>query len=148
MKISTKGRYGLRAMLDLALYSAGDLVTLPSIADRQGISANYLEQVFAMLRKSGLVKSVKGAQGGYVLAETPSHITVGSILRALEGELSVTDDQVDIQALSPSVEYCLQKNVWEKINESINLVVDSITLGDLMDEHKRLTDNQSMMYYI
>lgn len=148
MKISTKGRYGLRAMLDLALNSAGDLVTLSSIADRQGVSANYLEQVFAMLRKSGLVKSVKGAQGGYVLAERPSQITVGSILRALEGELSVTDDHVSIQDLSPSVEYCLQKNVWEKINESINLVVDSITLGDLMDEQKRLTDNQSMMYYI
>lgn len=148
MKISTKGRYGLRAMLDLALNSAGDLVTLASVAERQGISANYLEQVFAILRKAGLVKSIKGAQGGYVLADRPSNITVGAILRALEGDLSVTDDNAVIQDYSQSVEYCLQKNVWEKINESINQVVDSITLEDLMYEHKRLTDNQSMMYYI
>lgn len=148
MKISTKGRYGLRAMLDLALNSAGDLVTLASVAERQGISANYLEQVFAILRKAGLVKSIKGAQGGYVLADRPSNITVGAILRALEGDLSVTDDNAVIQDYSQSVEYCLQKNVWEKINESINQVVDSITLEDLMYEQKRLTDNQSMMYYI
>jgi len=148
VKISTKGRYGLRAMLDLALNSAGDLVTLASVAERQGISANYLEQVFAILRKAGLVKSIKGAQGGYVLADRPSNITVGAILRALEGDLSVTDDNAVIQDYSQSVEYCLQKNVWEKINESINQVVDSITLEDLMYEQKRLTDNQSMMYYI
>ena len=136
MKISTKGRYGLRAMLDLALNSAGDLVTLASVAERQGISANYLEQVFAILRKAGLVKSIKGAQGGYVLADRPSNITVGAILRALEGDLSVTDDNAVIQDYSQSVEYCLQKNVWEKINESINQVVDSITLEDLMYEQK------------
>lgn len=138
----------MRAMLDLALNSAGDLVTLASVAERQGISANYLEQVFAILRKAGLVKSIKGAQGGYVLADRPSNITVGAILRALEGDLSVTDDNAVIQDYSQSVEYCLQKNVWEKINESINQVVDSITLEDLMYEQKRLTDNQSMMYYI
>lgn len=84
MKISTKGRYGLRAMLDLALNSLGDHVALSNIAERQDISVSYLEQMFSVLRKAGLLKSVKGAQGGYVLADRPSQIKVGTILRALE----------------------------------------------------------------
>ena len=89
MKVSTKGRYGLRAMIDLALYSQNDQVPLVSIAERQDISKSYLEQVFSTLRKAGLVTSIKGAQGGYVLASDPEDITVGMILRALEGDLSV-----------------------------------------------------------
>jgi Rrf2 family protein len=89
MKLSTKGRYGLRAMVDLAVHSSGEHVALYSIAERQNISENYLEQVFSILRKAGLVKSVKGAQGGYTLADKPSNISIGAILRVLEGDLSV-----------------------------------------------------------
>ena len=91
MRISTKGRYGLRAMMDLAAYSNGGHVSLSSIAKRQMISTNYLEQVFSVLRNAGLVKSIKGAQGGYVLAKKPSEIRIGTILRVLEGYLSVVD---------------------------------------------------------
>lgn len=147
MRISTKGRYGLRAMVDLASNISGDHVALNSIAERQGISANYLEQVFALLRKAGLVKSVKGAQGGYILANDPANVTVGSVLRALEGDLSVSEGSAETIDRN-SLEYCIKTFVWEKIDESINGVVDSITLEDLVDEHKKLCGNQALMFYI
>lgn len=148
MKISTKGRYGLRAMVDLAVNSGGEQVSLNSIAERQDVSENYLEQVFSTLRKSGLVKSVKGAQGGYILADLPQNITVGSILRALEGNLSIIDGEPGTVDLTKNVEYCLTVNVWDKINEGINSVVDSITLEDLVNEYRRLNGNLSAMHYI
>lgn len=147
MKISTKGRYGLRAMLDLAIYSDGEHISLSSIAERQNISSNYLEQVFSILRKSGLVKSVKGAQGGYILAEKPDKIRIGTILRALEGDLSVIDPN-DSVAENNSVEYCLKANVWDEINASIDKVVDSISLEDLILQHKKLEGSWCNMYYI
>jgi len=147
MKMSTKGRYGLRAMLDLALNSGGDHVALNTIAERQNISSNYLEQVFSILRKAGLVNSVKGAQGGYVLADSANRITVGQILRALEGDLAVAGDNSDNESTN-SVEYCLKKQVWEKINESINEVVDAITLEDLIIDYKKMQGHLSLMFYI
>jgi Rrf2 family protein len=116
MKFSTKGRYGLRAMIDLAVYSNGEHVALGGIAQRQGISTNYLEHVFSQLRKSGLVKSVKGAQGGYLLSENPSDIKVGRILRVLEGPLSVIDDDSDNTAGSESViRNCIKTNKKNRI---------------------------------
>lgn len=148
MKISTKGRYGLRSMVDLAVYSSGEHVSLFSIAERQNISENYLEQVFSVLRKAGLVKSVKGAQGGYILADLPSNITVGQILRALEGNLSVIDEEEMKNASIQSIQYCINKNVWEKINENINKTVDAITLEDLANEFNKINGNLSLMFYI
>ena len=85
MRFSTKGRYGLRAMIDLAVYAKAGQVALNSIAERQGISLNYLEQVFSALRKAGLVRSIKGAQGGYMLTKNPEYTTAGEIIRVLEG---------------------------------------------------------------
>jgi Rrf2 family transcriptional regulator, cysteine metabolism repressor len=148
MKISTKGRYGLRAMIDLAINSAGDHVSLNSIAERQNVSENYLEQVFSTLRKAGLVKSIKGAQGGYVLSDRASNITVGDVLRALEGNLSVIDDASEAKSGSKSMEQCLSKNVWERINESVNSIVDSISVEDLVNEYKKLNGNLELMFYI
>ena len=147
MKMSTKGRYGLRAMLDLALNSGGDHVALNTIAERQNISSNYLEQVFSILRKGGLVNSVKGAQGGYVLADSVNRITVGQILRTLEGDLSVAGERPENEPDS-LVEYCLQKHVWEKVNKSINETVDAITLEDLLVNYKKMQGNMSLMFYI
>lgn len=147
MKMSTKGRYGLRAMLDLAIHSAGDHVALKNIAERQNISDAYLEQVFSTLRKAGLVKSIKGAQGGYVLGDSPAVITVGQILRALEGDLLIVDQEKEDSA-DNTVEYCINENVWSTINKSINAVVDAITLEDLMQQFQKLCGNTSMMYYI
>lgn len=149
MKLSTKGRYGLRAMLDLAVNSSGDHVSLCSIAERQNISENYLEQVFSTLRKAGLVKSVKGAQGGYILAGSPSKTKVGMILRALEGDLSVVDKEME--GSSPSVKMilsCIKINVWDKMNESLNEVVDSVSLEDLVNEYKKMNGEEVAMYFI
>mgnify|MGYP000938765258 CR=1 FL=1 len=149
MKFSTKGRYGLRAMVDLAVYSKGEHVALCSIAERQGISTNYLEQVFSVLRKSGLVKSVKGAQGGYILAEPPSDIKVGRILRALEGPLSVIDDKADNSRDSETgIEQCIKQCVWDKMNEALNELADSVTLEDLVDNYRKLVGMENTMYYI
>lgn len=149
MKLSTKGRYGLRAMLDLAIHSKETHVALFSIAERQDVSENYLEQVFATLRKAGLVKSIKGAQGGYVLADQPANIRIGTILRALEGDLSITDTSGAAEdPAEDSIQYCIQVNVWDRINESINNLVDAMTLEDLVDEYNKLNTSSGFMYYI
>ncbi len=148
MKLSTKGRYGLRAMLDLAIHSVEGHVALNSIAARQEISVNYLEQVFSVLRKAGLVKSVKGAQGGYTLGVKTTNLTVGNILRVLEGDLSIIDKKAEETDKNNTVEYCIRANVWDKLNDSINSVVDSITLEDLVHDYKELNENLSLMFYI
>lgn len=138
----------MRAMLDLALYSKFDHVALNSIAERQNISANYLEQVFSTLRKAGLVKSIKGAQGGYVLGNSPGRISVGQILRALEGELFQTGEEDGAVKGRYNVEYCLKSAVWVRMQANINELADSITLEDLVAEFKRINENQSYMFYI
>ena len=99
MKLSTKGKYGLRAMIDLARYSEKEPVSIGSVAARQGISERYLEQLVALLKKAGLVKSIRGASGGYVLEKKPSEISVGDILRALEGSLEPVKCAAFVQRL-------------------------------------------------
>lgn len=149
MKISTKGRYGLRAMVDLAVYSNGEHVSLCSIAERQEISMNYLEQVFSALRKSGLVKSVKGAQGGYTLPEPPSEIKVGRILRALEGPLSVIDENSEnSNGNETTIQHCIRISVWDKMNEAVNNLADSLTLEDLANNYRKMNGIEDIMYFI
>ncbi len=149
MKLSTKGRYGLRAMVDLAANSSVEHVALYSIAERQQLSENYLEQVFSVLRKAGLVKSVKGAQGGYTLADNPASIKVGTILRALEGSLSIVDEDAEYgDSAINSIQHCLRVNIWDKINASINNIVDSITLEDLVNEYRKINNGNAFMFYI
>ncbi len=148
MKISTKGRYGLRAMVDMAVYSAGDHISLKSIAERQNISEGYLEQVFSTLRKAGLINSIKGSQGGYALADSPENIAVGAVLRALEGNLSVIDEKSMNEKTNDKIEECIRKTVWNAINASIGNIVDNITLEDLTSEYKKMTNNEAYMYYI
>jgi Rrf2 family protein len=124
-------------MLDLALHSDGTQVALMNIAQRQNMSTNYLEQVFSLLRKAGLVKSVKGAQGGYILADQPENIKVGTILRALEGDLKVVEDgHPDGDAESMDAQACIRRCVWDRVNESIAQVVDSISLQDLVEDYR------------
>lgn len=144
MKISTKGKYGLSAMLDLAVYSRGGHVSLKSIAERQDISENYLEQIFSTLRKAGFVKSIKGPQGGYIFAKDVCDITVGDILRSLEGSLSVIDEN----NISNRVDLCITKKVWQKIDESISAAVDSITMEDMVTEYKKTESESEYMFYI
>lgn len=144
MKVSTKGRYGLRAMIDLALYSRNESVPLISIAERQDISKSYLEQVFSALRKAGLVKSIKGSQGGYVLAHEVEEITVGMILRALEGDLSVVPMEDDV--ITNRIESYIRDNIWDKIDEKVFAFIDKLTLKDIIDDY--LEKDPAPMYYI
>lgn len=149
MRLSTKGRYGVKAMLDLAIHSSEGHIALKNIAERQNISEHYLEQLIAILRKAGLVKSVRGAQGGYVLAQEPSEITVGSILRALEGSLAPVDCVVEDEAYEcEKSECCVTRTVWVKVRDSINQVIDSITLEDLIEDYRKLKTDDSYMYFI
>lgn len=149
MRVSTKGRYGLRALVDLALNSEGEHISLNNIAERQEISVNYLEQVFSVLRKAGIVKSVKGAQGGYILAKTPAELKVGYILRTLEGDLSVAEDisNESTQDIS-DIQYCIKVFLWDKLDKRINDIVDGITLEDLVNEYRKLTNQSGLMYNI
>lgn len=139
MKLSTKGRYGLRAMIDLARYSGREPVAIGSIAARQNISERYLEQIVALLKKGGLVKSIRGASGGYVLAREMKDISVGDILRTLEGSL----EPVKCAAFDPEEGCaasggCVTKYVWKKINESIARTVDEMNLEELVQESERI----------
>ena len=141
MKLSTKGRYGLRALIDLAKYSEIEPVSINSIAVRQGISERYLEQLMALLKKAGLVRSIRGAGGGYVLAKDAGEISVGDVLRALEGKL----EPVECAAFHEeegcvAADGCVTKYVWQKINESINQTVDEIRLDTLILESKKLDE--------
>lgn len=136
MKLSTRGRYGLKAMFDLALNYGDGPISLTSIAERQAISVNYLEQLISPLRKAGLVESVRGAQGGYMLAKGPTEITVGVILTTLEGPLAPTDCVVmdTEEDVCDHSRYCVTKVIYEKIYESITSVVNSITLQHMIDD--------------
>lgn len=146
MKISTRGRYGLLAMFNLAVQYDGEPVRLLGIADRYEISTSYLEQVFSYLRKAGLIRSHKGSNGGYLLAKHPAEITVGDILRVLEGNLfEVPVEEAGAFCMKDSLEYCLKKEVWEKIDDSIKSVVDNITLEDLVKENQLIREAFSYM---
>jgi Rrf2 family protein len=149
MKFSTKGRYGLKAMLDLAVHNNEGQVVLKSIAERQGLSENYLEQLFAILKKAKLVKSIRGSQGGYSLAKDPEKITVGEILRSLEGSLVSSDCVAENgESCHSSYNCCVTKSVWAKIHEGIDNVTDSITLQQLVEDFNRSKKQEDNMFYI
>lgn len=149
MKLSTKGRYGLKAMLDLAVHNSEGQVVLKSIAERQAISENYLEQLFAILKKAKLVKSIRGSQGGYILGTSADKISVGDILRALEGSLAPVDCVAEGHLVSCSrYDCCVTKGIWEKIRDSINSVVDSTTLESLVEEYRKVRNQENDTYYI
>ena len=134
MKISTKGRYALRLMLDLAMNSAGQPVSLKDVAKRQEISDKYLEQIISVLDRAGYVRSVRGAQGGYLLRKAPEEYTVGMILRLTEGSLApVPCIEEDNEVECDKREECVTVILWKKINDAVNSVVDHTTLQDLVD---------------
>ncbi|MBU3180055.1 RrF2 family transcriptional regulator [Clostridium psychrophilum] len=148
MNISTKGRYGLRAMVDIAVHSFGDYIPLKIIAERQAISENYLEQVFSILRKAKLVKSARGSQGGYTLSREASKITVGEVLRILEGDLNITGDDDGVLGLDKTIKVCINTLVWQEVNEQINKVMDSVTLEDLVEKYKSLNSEYTLDFII
>lgn len=138
MKLSTKGRYGLRAVIDLAVNSEQGPVSIMAISKRQDISERYLEQIMAKLKKAEIVKSIRGANGGYVLGREAEDISVGDILRALEGSLAAVECQGFENGEGCMVkDVCVTKYVWKKINDSINRTVDEIKLDTLVNESKK-----------
>lgn len=142
MKISTKGRYALRLMVDLAVNSTGEPVSLKDIAKRQGISDKYLEQIIAVLNRAGYVKSIRGAQGGYLLRREPGEYTAGMILRLTEGSLAPVScvEEGDLQC--ERQKDCATIILWKKISDAVSLVVDHVTLQDLVDwQIKKKEDN-------
>ena len=143
MKISTKGRYAVRVMMDIAEHDGGEVfVKANQISARQGISAKYLEQIIAILNKAGYVTSVRGAQGGYKLAQPAENYTVGMILRLTEGSLfpvACMDEEVNSCSRCNS---CEPLEVWKQISDAINNVVDNVTIADLLQKKReRITDN-------
>jgi len=147
MNISTKGRYGLRAMVDIAVHSFGGYIPLKIIAERQAISENYLEQVFSILRKAKLVNSARGSQGGYLLSKEASKITVGEVLRILEGDLNIKGDDGSLSN-DNTIKVCINAIVWQEVNGKINEVMDSVTLQDLVEKYKSLNSGYTMDFII
>ena len=145
MKISTRSRYGLRAILELAMeYGKGPL-QIKIIAERQEISNKYLEQIMAILKSVGLVRSIRGAKGGYILAKEPKNIRISDVFVALEGPL-LTVDCVDHPEFCTRCTDCVTRHVWTEIQDSIMNVMTAITLQDLVD--KSLTGKDTLDYQI
>ena len=141
MKISTKGRYALRLMLDIALDNSGEPVRIKDIAARQEISEKYLEQIISVLNKAGLVRSIRGSQGGYLLTREADKYTAGMILRVTEGSLAPVlclDDEVNTCERQP---LCATLRLWQMLNAAICDVVDKVTLADLMEWQMQMADN-------
>ena len=144
MKISTRTRYGIRAVLELAVgYGQGPL-QLKVIAQHQDISVKYLEQIIAMLKSGGLVRSVRGAKGGYILAKSPNQVKLSDVFACLEGPVN-TVDCIENQNYCARAADCLSRQVWTQVQNAINNVLQSITLQDLVAKAK---DKQDLNYQI
>ncbi len=147
MKLSTKGQYGVKAMFDLAMRYSEEYIPLKQVAEAQVIPENYLEQLASQLRKAGLVESIRGPQGGYRLARAPETITIGEIIRILEGPITLVDCAPEEGEPScKRAEACVTRGIWAKMAASIADVVDSITLADLVLDAK--SKHNAKMYHI
>ena len=136
MKLSTRGRYGIHAMYDLAVNADAGPQSIKAIAERESIPEAYLEQLIALLKREGLVTSIRGAQGGYMLARRPEEITVGDVLRALEGGLNLVECLEEEDACGKSCA-CPSRIVWLKIQDGLDKIVDGISLRDMIDDYRR-----------
>ena len=143
MKLSTKGRYGVKAMVELAINYGGAPLSIKTISKRQNISEYYLEQLFSPLRKAKLITSIRGAQGGYVLSREPKDITVAEIMYVLEGPIEIAEciDGVSCDNL----DCCATRLLWAKIKNSFDDVMKSVTLQDIVNDYERIkTNNESL----
>lgn len=135
MRLSTRGHYGLKAMFDLAQNYGSGPISLKTVAERQNLSNHYLEQLFAMLKKAGLINSMRGAQGGYVLAREPSEINVGDVIRALEGPIApVYCVSEENPGVCDEADYCITRTVWARVRDGLADLLDSISLADMCRE--------------
>lgn len=138
MKLSTKGRYGVKAMFELAIHYHNGTVSIKEISEKINVSEYYLEQLFSSLRKSGLIKSIRGAQGGYALAKSPEAITVADIFNVLEGPIEISECVDEDEANCSRMDHCVTRLLWIKISDSINQVTTSITLQDMLNDYNNM----------
>ncbi|MBI5189419.1 MAG: Rrf2 family transcriptional regulator [Nitrospirae bacterium] len=154
MQLSTKGRYAVRAMFDLAFYSQGEPVPLSRISEREEISLHYLEQLFNKLRKGGVVESVRGPSGGFKLARKPSEISVEEIISIVEGPIVPVSclEHKDKDRVCHRAEKCVTFILWKRLGKNITEFLSSVTLQDLVDEARELLDSGKVthdyMFYI
>ncbi len=148
MDFSKKCRYGLRALIDLAVNSKEERVPLNLIAERNHISLQYLEQVFAALRKKGLVKSVKGSQGGYFLAKKPEDILAAEILEALDGSYLIEDEEMESEAGFGGIPAVIQTMLIDKVNKELDRLFRGISLADMAEAYLVYKEDAKDMYYI
>ena len=137
MRISTKGRYALRLMIDLAEHDDGSLISIRDVAERQGISAKYLEQIVGLLSKAGFLRSGRGPQGGYRLSRAPEEYTVGDILRLTEGNLAPVACLEDSENRCERSHECATLDFWTGLYAAVNNYIDRYTLADLLAEQQR-----------
>ncbi|MDR3314088.1 MAG: RrF2 family transcriptional regulator [Oscillospiraceae bacterium] len=136
MKISTKGRYALRIMLDLALHNTGEYIPLKDIASRQEITVKYLEQIIGLLSKAGYLHSLRGNSGGYRLAKSPEECTAGDVLRAAEGSLAPLACQ-ESDGCPQGSNCCETRKFWDGLNSVISEYIDGVSLADLVEQQQR-----------
>ena len=148
MKLSMKSRYGLRALIDLTINSKTEQVALNSIAERNKISPQYLEQVFASLRRAGIVKGIKGSQGGYQLKLAPEKITVSDILEAVDGSYLIEAEEVPDDSHGRATAVTIQKLIIDQVNGQLDDILKSITLADLKKIYMDNKEYDENMYYI
>jgi len=145
MKLSTRGRYGLRALIDMTQHADQGPLTTRMIAQRQGISERYLEQLMVPLKRSGLIKSIRGSQGGYVLGRKPEQITAGDIIRVLEGPIAPVEC---VSETNPEncvrSDHCVTRMLWIKVRNAMTEVLDSCTLAELAQESRDLPPQQGL----
>jgi transcriptional regulator, BadM/Rrf2 family len=148
MRISAKGRYGLAAAICMAEnYSSGEYITVISISEKLGISKIYLEQVFSLLKRGGIVNSVKGAQGGYQLARNPRQLTVYDVLSAVELSLFEPVEET-VQSKAPEIEAAMRTAVFDAIDGAVRTALEKITLADLVTEVEKQKADQGFMFFI
>ena len=143
MKLSTKGRYGVKAMVELAIHYGQSPLSIKTISQRQGISEYYLEQLFSPLRKAKLITSIRGAQGGYILSKEPKNIRVSDIMYVLEGPIEISDC---IEGVScDNIDCCATRLLWTKIKNSIDEVMENITLQDIVDDYNIIKEKNETL---
>ena len=149
MNLSKKSRYGITALIDLAVYARNQCVLLSSIAERNKISVKYLEQIFSGLRRAGLVKSIKGPQGGYLLAKSPESITVADVIYALDGSYLLEDERSVVSgADEKGISTAIQKLLIEQMNDQTDKLLKQLTLKTLVDSSLEYSQSGQEMYYI
>ena len=147
IKISTKGRYGLRALIDLAVNTTGKPILLADIAGRQGISKRYLERLFTQLRAGGVIRSVRGAAGGYLLNKEPRDVLVAEVVEILEGPIQPVDCIVNSRVCNRQTR-CVTHDLWDELGELIKGRLSQVTLEDLRRRQVEIASSESGMYYI